>query len=131
MVGCTISSEPSNQVPPNPFLGKKPFPNLDPMTCGASSGSGDGGGEGSVGAGPSNGKAGGRVVQVTRFHIRLDDAKTHCFVCAPLPLSSPLPCINPRLWTVHTTPPLPYHISTKPDTRPDQGNVTLNTLSVE
>jgi ribonuclease P/MRP protein subunit RPP1 len=71
VVGCTISSEPSNSVPPNPFLVKKPFPDLDPRTRTESTGEGS----------SSNSKAGGRVVQVTRFHIRLDDNKTHCFVC--------------------------------------------------
>lgn len=61
VVGCTISSEPSNSVVPNPFALAPPFPDLDPRS-------------------PTRSNAGRRVVQVTRFHIRLDDGKTHCFV---------------------------------------------------
>jgi ribonuclease P/MRP protein subunit RPP1 len=78
-VGCTISSEPSNYVPPNPFLVNKPFPNLDPRSSASTSTSGSGSGSG---LGSSSGKGSmGKIVQVTRFHIRLDDHKTHCFVC--------------------------------------------------
>jgi ribonuclease P/MRP protein subunit RPP1 len=60
-------------VPPNPFLQSKPFPSLDPRTVNS----------GNDSASSSSSKAGGKIVQVTRFHIRLDDAKTHCFVCPP------------------------------------------------
>ncbi|RXK36698.1 hypothetical protein M231_06005 [Tremella mesenterica] len=66
VIGCTVTSEPSNIVPPCPFSTHLPFPELDPRT-----------GTSSCSSGISSGEK--TLVQVTRFHMRLDDAKTHCF----------------------------------------------------
>ncbi|KIR37021.1 hypothetical protein I352_00333 [Cryptococcus deuterogattii MMRL2647] len=68
VVGCTIApGEPSNQVLPSPFQKGPPYPGLDPRFASLS---------GATPSSSSFGKA--PLVQVTRYHIRLDDGKAHC-----------------------------------------------------
>ncbi|AFR93950.1 hypothetical protein CNAG_02740 [Cryptococcus neoformans var. grubii H99] len=68
VVGCTIApGEPSNQVLPSPFQIGPPYPSLDPRFASPS------------GTSPSSSSYGNvPLVQVTRYHIRLDDGKAHC-----------------------------------------------------
>ncbi|OXH38717.1 hypothetical protein J008_01825 [Cryptococcus neoformans] len=68
VVGCTIApGEPSNQVLPSPFQIGPPYPGLDPRFASPS------------GTSPSSSSYGNApLVQVTRYHIRLDDGKAHC-----------------------------------------------------
>ncbi|WVR05131.1 hypothetical protein IAU60_002143 [Kwoniella sp. DSM 27419] len=76
VVGCTINpGEPSNQVLPSPFQSSLPFPHLDPRTTNIASGSSSSGqtsqpGSSSKGASPP-------LVQVSRYHMRLDDNRVH------------------------------------------------------
>jgi ribonuclease P/MRP protein subunit RPP1 len=70
VVGCTIAVEPSTQVNPSPFRTSLPFTALDPRASGSAN----------AAAGPSKGSSGPSMVQVTRFHMRLDDSKTHAMV---------------------------------------------------
>ena len=69
VLGYTITSESSAIATPSPFRSGLPFPNLDPRTRNSSTGESSAGG--------SNGLT---MVQVTRFHQKLDDTKTHCLV---------------------------------------------------
>lgn len=71
VVGCTITSDPSSSVIPNPFSRTRPFPDLDPRSSSSSS---------TTDSSKQSRGQGRGIVQVTRFHIRLDDHKTHCFV---------------------------------------------------
>ncbi|WWD15862.1 hypothetical protein CI109_100286 [Kwoniella shandongensis] len=68
VVGCTITpGEPSNQVYPCPFAQSLPFPNLDPRSS-------------SHHAGPSSSSSSSGsppMVQVSRYHMRLDDNRVH------------------------------------------------------
>ena len=76
VIGCTVSVEPSNQVTLSPFRSALPFPHLDPRKAyQQSSASGSSVGHGRMGS-PS-------IVQSTRYHMRLDDSKTHCLVSPP------------------------------------------------
>ncbi|WWC90106.1 uncharacterized protein L201_005039 [Kwoniella dendrophila CBS 6074] len=71
VVGCTISPlEPSNQVISSPFQTSLPFPDLDPRLSSSSSSSSQ--------ANSSTSKSTkSPLVQVTRYHMRLDDNRVH------------------------------------------------------
>ncbi|WVO12971.1 hypothetical protein L204_100580 [Cryptococcus depauperatus] len=71
VVGLTVSpDEPSAQVYPSPFQVQIPYPELDPRFA-----------PGSV-AGPSCSNENLPMIQVARYHIRLDDGKAHCLTAA-------------------------------------------------
>ncbi|WVQ73789.1 hypothetical protein IAR50_003369 [Cryptococcus sp. DSM 104548] len=70
VTALTISTgEASNHVHPSPFQNKIPFPDLDPRSFSFSA---------------TGSSAPGRqpLVQVARYHVRLDDGKAHCFTAA-------------------------------------------------
>jgi len=88
VVGCTVIAESSTSVIPSPFSIGMPYPHLDPrhVSSGASSSESPSGSVSKPSTSPASGasgagKLGGPVmVQVSRFHMRLDDNKTHCLV---------------------------------------------------
>lgn len=67
VVGLTLSHEPSSHAYPSPFRASLPYPSLDPRHRSSAA---------SSSSNPT-------LVQVTRYHIRLDDSKTHCLVRPP------------------------------------------------
>ncbi|WVQ98680.1 hypothetical protein IAU59_005811 [Kwoniella sp. CBS 9459] len=91
VVGCTINpGEPSNQVHPSPFQSTLPFPVLDPRkwsTASTSTATSSASASASSSASYSKGSSisqqspskGGRppLVQITRYHMRLDDNRVH------------------------------------------------------
>ena len=131
VVGCTVTSDPSTSVIPNPFMKKLPFPHLDPRAGSSSQpydqGHGHGHEHGEARKGDSR-----RMVQVTRFHIRLDDQKTHCFV-RPLSLSSLFPLSFLSLSSSLLYPPSPDYWHASPYiSYPYLGNKTArNTIKPE
>jgi hypothetical protein len=62
VVACTLSHEPSPHAKPLPFRSGLPYKNLDPRHRAEESSSGP------------------TLVQVSRYHMRLDDSRTHCLV---------------------------------------------------
>ncbi|OCF36540.1 hypothetical protein I316_01790 [Kwoniella heveanensis BCC8398] len=89
VVGCTINpGEPSNQVHPSPFQTSLPFPDIDPRKWSAASASTPAASSASSSSSSSSkhvastsqaGSNGGKppLVQVTRYHMRLDDSRVH------------------------------------------------------
>ncbi|ODO06142.1 hypothetical protein L198_01374 [Cryptococcus wingfieldii CBS 7118] len=70
VTALTISiGEATNHVHPSPFQNKRPFPDLDPQSSNFSA-------PGSSNPGRTP------LVQVARYHVRLDDGKAHCFTAA-------------------------------------------------
>ena len=63
VIGYTLSHEPSIHARPSPFRASLPYPTLDPRQRSPESSSGP------------------TMVQVSRYHMRLDDSRTHCLVC--------------------------------------------------
>ncbi|WVF72248.1 hypothetical protein IAT40_007060 [Kwoniella sp. CBS 6097] len=93
VVGCTINpGEPSNQVHPSPFQSTLPFPNLDPRQWSQTASASSSFSSSTINAqnpssrSKSNGASGSQtpskgcrppLVQVTRYHMRLDDNRVH------------------------------------------------------
>ncbi|RSH91304.1 hypothetical protein EHS25_009603 [Saitozyma podzolica] len=91
VVGCTVSREPEAHAFASPFVAL-PYPHLDPRHSHSSTGvgsgsSGNGSGRGGSGSGSGSGAAppkakGPGMVQVTRYHFRLDDAKVNPLIAS-------------------------------------------------
>ena len=75
VVGCTVTDSSPSTVRPSPFRPGLPYPNLDPRFRAHPEKKGESSSE-QTGAGLT-------MVQVSRYHIRLDDSKSHCLVGAP------------------------------------------------
>ncbi|KAK4688664.1 ribonuclease P/MRP protein subunit RPP1, partial [Tremellales sp. Uapishka_1] len=68
VAGCTIYMlSPQTSVLPSPFANGVPYPSLDPRFRNVDA---------------SSSKLGPALVQATRYHMRLDDTKTHCLTSA-------------------------------------------------
>jgi hypothetical protein len=148
VVGCTVSREPEAHAFASPFVAL-PYPHLDPRHSHSSTGvgsgsSGNGSGRGGSGSGSGSGAAppkakGPGMVQVTRYHFRLDDAKVNPLVSPNSVLGRPcssagrvdarsLLIVFGRLGTViHVLggmPVLTLPVPRSPPTRPSCGNTT-------
>jgi hypothetical protein len=62
IIACTLTPVTPGQIPPNPFLNSRPFPNVDPRNVASTSTS------------PQ------RIVQLSRLHVIIDDSIQHGFV---------------------------------------------------
>lgn len=150
-MGCTVSREPEAHAFASPFVAL-PYPHLDPRHSHSSTSTANEGGSGlptrasghsGSGSGSGSGAAplkGPGMVQVTRYHFRLDDAKVNPLVSTLYPvLGRPRSSAGrvdahslltgfPRLGTVThvlgVTAALTLPVPRSPPTRPSCGNTT-------
>ena len=87
VAGLTVQAEPTISITPCPFSSGLPYPHLDPRQTPSMSAGGSGGGSSSTSKPAQSShqsKLGTPVmVQVSRYHIRLDDNKSHPLVSSP------------------------------------------------